>query len=135
MRIANQYNGFISFDALLSIVPIVLMTLFLLNLSALITKSASEKIHRQQTFDKLVSIADYTVKIGAVKRVDDMRYPNWIEAKAITGTYVEDLRNRADLPELYISTKEPDGDFQICIYRLAVVDDDKKISRLFVCGG
>ncbi|MBU0532975.1 hypothetical protein KKB44_05780 [Candidatus Micrarchaeota archaeon] len=134
MKLPNRYNGFSSFDAVFSILPQVLMLIFLLNISFFVTHNSAEAIHKQQILDKLVSIADYTVKIGAVKRADDIRYPNWFEANFITPSYVEDLRIRAELSELYISTDKPSENFQVCIYRLVVTGDNKQINRLFVCG-
>jgi len=101
MRIQNRYKGFASFDAILSIIPIVLMLVFLLDVSVFTVKNAGERMHRQQVFDKLVSVADYTVKIGTVKRENGIRYPNWLETKKITNNYVEDLRVRTGLPDLY----------------------------------
>jgi len=135
MRIQSLYKGSISFDALLSTIPIMMMLFFLLNISSTISQDAAETMHRQHVFDKLVSVADYTVKAGAVKRAGGMRYPNWLETGLITPAYVEGLRLRTGLSRLYISTLEPDEDYPSCVYRLVVTGDDKRISRLFVCGG
>lgn len=135
MRIQNRYKGSISFDALLSIIPVMMMLVFLLNISSMLSQGAAETMHRQHVFDKLVSVADYTVKTGAVRRSGDIRYPNWLETGAITSEYIEDLRLRTGLSRLYLSTDGPDEDYPACIYRLIVTGDDKRIARLFVCGG
>jgi hypothetical protein len=135
MMMQSRYNGFASFDAMLSVVPVMLMMLFLLNLSSLSASSVDERMHRQEVFDKLVSIADYSVKSGAVMRVDDIRYPNWVDGALLTDSYAEDLRVRASLGELYISLREPDDAYQACIYRLVVTGDEKALKRLHVCGG
>jgi hypothetical protein len=131
----SRYDGFSSFDAMLSMLPVMLMMLFLLNVSLLSASSVEDRMHRQEVFDKLVSIADYTVKSGAVRRVDDIRYPNWVDGALLTESYTEGLRQRASLDSLHISLHEPDQAYQACIYRLVVIGDDKAISRLHVCGG
>lgn len=134
MRGLSRYNGFASFDAMLSVLPIMLMVAFLLNASLLSASSAEERMRRQELFDKLVSISDYTVKSGAVRRSADIRYPNWLDESLLTSGYTEDLKRRASLGELYISLDEPDEAYGICIYRLAVTGDDKAIRKLHVCG-
>jgi hypothetical protein len=135
MRNPNRYRGSASFDALLSSVPMVLLVVFLMNVSVLLAGESEERMHRQQVFDKLVSVSDYTVKAGAVRRTDGIRYPNWLEPSLITEPYLEDLRNRSSLSALHLSIDGPEDDFPVCIHRFVVVGDDRKVARLFVCGG
>ena len=128
MRIQSQFKGIISFDALFSLIPLLLMFLFLMQMM----QAMSEDImgEERDTFDKLVSIADYTVKVGAARKEGGLRYPNWIDG---IPDYT-DLQERSNLSRLYISLSEPEDDYSICIYRLVVVGDQKKIKRVFVCG-
>jgi hypothetical protein len=134
MTAASRYKGFSSFDALFSLVPLVMMVLFVMELSSHFSLDAQEQANRQQIFNRLVSIADYTVKSGAVKREGDVKYPNWIEPGMLGASYAEGLRVRAGLSSLEISVDEPREDFSMCIYRLVVIGKEKKPSRLFVCG-
>jgi len=135
MKPQSQYDGFASFDALFSLVPMTMMLFFLMNVGACLTKQADERMERQQAFDRLVSVADYTVKSGAVARNGSVRYPNWIDEAEISDAYVEDLRARSGLRELRISIDEPDDSgAMFCVRRLAVAGDDRRIARIFVCG-
>jgi hypothetical protein len=135
MRTRSRCRGFTSFDAMLSVLPIMLMVIFLLNASLLWATEAEDRMRRQELFDRLVSISDYTVKSGAVRRSGDTRYPNWLDEELLTTGYSEDLRGRAFLAKLYISLEEPDEPYPMCIYRLAVTGDGMSISKLHVCGG
>lgn len=134
----NRYRpfaGFASLDALFSVVPVAMMLFFAMNAGASIGKQAGERMERQQAFDRLVSVADYTVGSGAVLRNGSVRYPNRVDVAAISEAYVEDLRARAGLRELRVSVGEPDGaGAGFCIRRLAVAGGDMRIVSVFVCG-
>lgn len=130
----SRYRGFTSFDAMFSIIPVVLMLLFVMDLTSHFVHDAAEKTHKQQVFNKLVSIADYTVKKGAVRKAGDVKYPNWLDENSIDKHYADDLRYRAGLSHLLISIQKPQKDLSTCVYRLVVVGEDRKIARLFVCG-
>lgn len=135
MRPQSRYRGFASFDAVFSLVPIAMMVLFLMAACAFLAKQAAERMERQQAFDRLVSVADYTVKSGAVVRNGSARHPNWIDGAKIDDAYVEDLRARSGLRELQVSVGgDGAGGAQFCIYRLAAVGGGRSIERIFVCG-
>jgi len=110
------------------------------NAAHTLTDEAVERINRQQVFDKLVSVADYTVKQGAAVSEDmgaiageEVRYPNWVDDSKITDQYRESLRKRANLNGLSIELTNP-GDGSYCIYRIVVVGSGKDIDLLYVCG-
>ena len=134
MKGKSLSKGMMSFDALFSLLPLILMSVFVMDMMLSIGHSIEERSQEEEVFDKLVSIADYTVKAGAVMKDGSVRYPNWIDEERLTASYIEDLRERMGLSELYISTDGPDG-YQTCIYRIIVTGGEKRISRLFVCGG
>lgn len=127
-------RGFVSFDALLSIVPMAMLVWLAMQVSAVQSEAASERFQNQQLFDKLVSAADYTVKSGAVVREGGLRHPNWLDSSILTMPYSETLAAQAGIRSLYVGRDEPDGDYRICIYRIVVYGDEKEIGRLFVCG-
>ena len=130
----NQFRGFLSFDALFSVIPVLLIIFFTFQISSLLTNEAKSSAKSNQLLDKLLSVADYTIKIGAVNEEQSVRYPNWIEESKITRNYIEDLRNRSALDALYIGLSEPENQYTICIYRLVIFGQTKTISKLFICG-
>jgi len=114
-----------------------LLIMYALGLGSILSEDARSAMDSQLLFDRLVSAADYSVKIGLAVRSDDgsARYPNWIAGEP-PASYVEDIREREGLRDLYISLAEPQiGDHEACIYRLVVVGEARAISRLHVCGG
>lgn len=128
----SRYKGFASFDALASLVPILLVLLILWQTSISMAKASNDVMDNQQRFNKLVSIADYTVKSGAVMRDENIRYPNWIDEGLLTESYADSLMEQTDLETLHIGMQAEGG---MCIYRLVVSGQEKTIKRLFVCGG
>jgi len=133
MMMQSHYKGTISFDAVFSIIPILMIFVLLFQTIQFAGQSKEEASREQDLFDKLVLVADYTVKSGAVVRDGNIRYPNWIEEGKLTSSYSEDLRIRYHLNKLFISLDVPE-DSSMCIYRIVVCEDSKKISKLFVCG-
>lgn len=137
MTVMNRHRGFAAFDALLSIVPAVLMLAFVMNISAHMMDDAALRMHRQVVFDKVVSVADYTVKSGAVVREGGVRHPNWLDDTLLSDAYVDGLRERAGLELLHISTGGGRGagdGFAFCICRLVVIGEEKRVAKLTVCG-
>jgi hypothetical protein len=131
----SRSKGFVTFDALFSIIPILLLISITMQASADLSKRAQYHSHRQQVFDKLVSVADYTVKIGAARHYGNLRYPNWIDESRISEGYEKDMLEKAGLSALYIGIDEPEDDYAVCLYRIVVVGPEKEIRKLFVCGG
>ena len=129
-------RAFASFDAMFATVPALLMLLLVAQSSHFLVSEAAERMHRQETFDRLVSIADYVVKQGAVET--DMsgpgeRHPNWLDSGKLDNTLEAGLMQKAGLSALSITLDYP-GQGAACIYRLVVVDDAKEIRKLYVCG-
>ncbi len=135
MTAPNRYDGFASLDAILSLLPMMFMLALVLKASGGMVREAEAAMHRQQAFDRLVSVADFTIKSGAAVHDDGYRYPNLLDEGAITPQYVESLRDQANLTALYIGSDEPEGDYPFCIIRLYVSGENREIRRLHVCGG
>ncbi len=139
MTIPSPYErnsrGIVSLDALFSLLPILIMLVLVMNAEATVVRQSEDASHRQQVFNKLVSAADYTVKIGAVVRAGDVRYPNWVDERNMTNTYTDSLRERVGLDSLYVGFGGQSDSSVMCIYRLVVVGEGKAIRRLFLCGG
>lgn len=120
---------------MLSIVPIVLMLLFYVQYSVYYSARTIEVMERQTTFNKLVAIADYIVKMKAKTILDEAGiakavYPNWLTDESMNFD-VEKIREDAGLVRLSIGFSKGEG---ICIYRIVVYGKDKETRRLFVCG-
>jgi hypothetical protein len=137
---ALRLRGFSSLDALFSILPVVLMVVLAGGTASVISRDAELRSANQVLFDKLVSIADYTVKSGAVMRNDSLRYPNWIDESLLSDDYSTELKEKAGLEELAIrldrAGSQDDGGrgHGMCIYRIVVAGPGKAIHRLVVCG-
>ncbi len=128
-------KGVFSFDALFSILPLVMMLSFVMSLSSSIIDHESSYTNRQEVFDKLVSIADYTVKTGLAIHEGELRYPNWLDEENPPVSYVEDLRLRSALSRLSITISDPPSEnYLFCIYRLVVIGKEKTITKIYVCG-
>ncbi len=131
----NRYRGVAALDAMLSLLPVVLIVVLALDASAYIAGAAAEASRRQQLFDRLVSAADYTIKIGAARHSGETRYPNWLDESMLSPEYAESLRKREGLSSLYIGAKEPEERYPMCIFRLYVSGELREMRKLHVCGG
>lgn len=130
--------GFVSLDALFSIIPLIMMVSLVLGFTSTLVMESAIVMHRQQVFDKLVSIADYSVEYGLAEAdpgdPDGKKIPNLLDRSLLTDAYMDDLKGRSGLGALHISLDNPSDDADNCIYRLVVEGDERAIKRLFVCG-
>jgi hypothetical protein len=131
MTEASRYRGIFTLDAMMSIIPTMLIFVFLMQSMSLAAHSEEERSRNQDIFERLVSVADYTVKSGLAKHEGDIRHPNWLDSE-ISADYVENIRQKAGFSELEISFAEPEG--KTCIYRLVVRGPEKKLSKIYFCG-
>ena len=133
----GRYKGIISFDGMFSIIPILLLVVFVLNSMNYLMYDSFDKVTSQEKFNMLVVIADYAVKNpnGAAYVDGDKVYPNLIEPSKLSGLD-DKLASELDMPGLEIILDGPNvpSDQKTCIYRIVVNKDDGEIDRLFVCG-
>lgn len=120
-----------------SIIPILLLVVFVLNSMNYLMYDSFDKVSSQEKFNMLVVIADYAVKNpnGAAYVDGDKVYPNLIEPSKLSGLD-DKLASELNMPELEIMLDGPNvpSDQKTCIYRIVVNKDDGEIDRLFVCG-
>ncbi len=139
MTLPSRYRGFASLDALISLVPLMLIMLLLAQAVSSLLDEAAASSRRQSVFGRTLAVADYTVKIGAARHEGAVRYPNWLDVALLSGEYTESMRQRSNLSVLYIGMDEPpsgeDSTYDVCLYRLVVIGDEKTIGKLHVCGG
>ncbi len=64
---AKQYDGFVSFDLLFALIPILLIVSSTLVFASFMEARTNEKMERQIVFDKLVSASNYAVRVGLAK--------------------------------------------------------------------
>lgn len=138
-RSERKCNGFISFDFLFSIIPILLILSYTLSYSSFLEQRAEEKISGQILFDKLVSASSYVVRVGAAKKEGNgfpeaKASPNLISSEDFSA-YESQLGNKLRF-SLSIGFEEsgfrPKG---TCIYRLVVHEPTRQIRKLYFCGG
>lgn len=137
----NEYYhaGFLSFDTLFSILPLLLIVFHVLQVSNFLFENADRNFETQHRFNRMVSIADYVVKKGAVytEYTDTGEplavYPNWIDDSKLEGIDESELASEAGLDHVSITLDQPTNG--TCIYRIVVTGQEKEIRQLFVCGG
>jgi len=133
----GRYKGIISFDGMFSIIPILLLVVFILNTMSYLMYDSIDKVTSQEKFNMLVMIADYAVKNpnGAAYVEGDKVYPNLVEPSKLSGLE-SNLASELNMPELEIMLDGPNvpSDRKMCIYRIVINKDDGEIDRLFVCG-
>ena len=135
----SYMKAFLSFDALISVLAIVLIVVYTINAHAYLTKKASSHIEQQVLFDKLVSIADYVVNnAGAKKQIkdfDSIVYPNWIVEEELSRIDQGALARQMKLGKLSIGFEEEiKAEGKNCIFRIVVYGEYKEIKKLYICG-
>lgn len=130
-------GGFVSFDLLFAVIPLILMLSHLLMFTAMASQSAESRMEFVSTSGKLASIADYIVEQGAaessgVSYLGGAHYrPNLIDEAKFSQiqSQTEEIRKRMELRSLEIDWNPADG---TCIHRLVMEGDE--IKMLYVCG-
>lgn len=129
----KQHKGIISLDFLFSIIPVILMLVYILGYSSYIVEKSQERIENQILFDKLVSISDYIVKYKGAEKIEyspnfgnSKVYPNLINNLNFE---LENLKEEMGLEKLEIGFSKGKGN---CIYRFVVYQWE--IKKLYVCG-
>lgn len=131
----SRYKGFASLDLLFSTIPILFIVLYLLIFVFVLETRTNERIEQQILFDKLVSISNYVVRVGAVKTEgsdfpNKKIYPNLI-VNSDFSLFENKMKKRMHLKSLSINMDSEKGN-GICIYRLVIFED--KIKKLYFCG-
>lgn len=99
-------------------------------------------MQKRELFNWLVTIADYSVKIGAANYDSSQQnlQPNLINESKLS-SLAQNIQNNlqqsgAKIKNLYIGLDNPSPSAQMCIYRLVVVEDatGREIKKLYVCG-
>ena len=133
----NSHKGFVSYDALFSILPVVFTVSFIIQMMAVTVSDASYAMEERANFNFLVATADYLVKVGGAKEVPpEAIAPNWIDSGKFEDVRDGLLANYTQLSSIELVELDSDQipDNGTCIYRLVVVDDTKEIQKLYVCG-
>lgn len=134
-EISRTLHGALWLDALLSIIPLLLIVFYTLNISAIIVEKSAHSSSDQILFDNLVSVSDYNVKQMLAKKTEHVVWPNLVEGLSAPAGGLEELRTGFGLKALSIGPDKADG---TCIYRLVVLEDAfglQSIEKIYVCGG
>ena len=124
-------------DLLFSAIPILLMLSHALIMVWVSAEATGNSLEASETTGKLVTIADYMVKRGAVERsFQGMEFmgtasyrPNVIDGDKLSKLDQEEMREWMGLDSLQVSFEKGDGN---CIYRLVLFRGE--IKKLYVCG-
>ncbi|MFH1221570.1 MAG: hypothetical protein V1492_00620 [Candidatus Micrarchaeota archaeon] len=131
----NSHKAFISYDALFSILPVVFLVAFILQVMAFVAADANQVMDKRATFDFLVVTADYAVKSGAAETdAAGNTIPNWLSQQKLQQLQNELNENVARNISLSLGSPGPGS---VCIYRLVAVGSSPrsgKIDKLYVCG-
>lgn len=131
-------KGFVSFDLLFCALPLLLMLSFLVNQAGIISGAAQIHIDSSETYAKLISIADYAVKMGGAQKENQgsgqfsgsaLYRPNVVEDSGLSSIEVEKIRGWMELDSLHIGWERGEG---TCIYRIVLHNGE--IEKLYVCG-
>ena len=146
------YTGkyaFISFDTMLSVLPLIIMVTYTLNYAVLMIENNDQNIRKQVLHNKLVSIANLLVnELAAKKMFSDNSpepiasiKPNWVDENELAKVDIEGLRKTMDLVKLDLhwnenaeNEEDKKQHAKTCIYRLVVFGESREIRQLFVCG-
>lgn len=127
-----------SFDAMLTFLPVLLMVVYTTGYADFLNKRALAWMHQQTLHDKLVSISELVVnelaaaKTAGLGQMADSVKPNWIDEGELDRVNREDIRKGMGLASLAIGW-QPKG--KNCIYRIVAVGEQREIRQLFICGG
>ncbi len=130
--------GFISFDLLFCILPLLLMLSFLMHQAWIISETTQTHLDTTETYAKLLSIADYAVKQGGAQKENQqggqfsgsaLYRPNSIDETELSKIPVDRIRGWMELTSLHIGWEKGEG---TCIYRIVLRGNEVK--KLYVCG-
>ncbi len=134
MRRLHKCKAFVSYDALLSIMPIMFLLAFVFQIMVLIHDDATATLRQKELFNFLVVTADYAVKKGAaVADGQNNLQPNLIDPAKINA--IETMVNANSRHRIAISLGDDSpGQMEMCIYRLVVEKNSLETKKLYVCG-
>lgn len=124
-------------DLLFSAIPILLMLSHALLMVWVSAEATGNALEASEKTGKLITIADYIVKRGAVERSHQgMEFmgtasyrPNVIDGEKLSRINQEEIQNWMGLDSLQVSFEKGKGN---CIYRLVLLNGE--IKKLYVCG-
>lgn len=133
----GRYNGFASYDGMFSIVPILLLSVFILSTMQYLLYDSVHKVNSQEKFNFLTVVADYAVKNadGGAYSESEKVYPNLIVPSKLSG--LEQKIGEEMERDIFIGLESGGSipsEEKTCIYRIVVNHDTEQIDRLFVCG-
>ena len=147
-KITNQYKrGFASFDALLSILVVVIIIVQTISIQSTLLRFSSDALEDQILFDKLTVISEYAVQNLVAKKdisivpgddENNIIYPNLVTGAELQKfnkndpTKTNQLAKEVGLNKLSIDLVQKD--YRFCITRLVLYEDTNEIKQLFVCG-
>jgi len=134
----GRYKGLVSYDGMFSLIPILLLTVFLLNSMQYMLYNSIEKVKEQEKFNMLVVIADYVVKNAGAYTESDGIYPNLMDQSKLSSNILgQQLGGEYKMTDLFIGLESESSipnDERTCIYRIVAKHPNREVDKLFVCG-
>lgn len=133
----SRFKGFVSFDLLFSSLPLLLMVSHMLTAAWMASEAGEQALLYTEATGKLVTIADYAVKRGAVEssvqkagKLGSASYrPNVIDEGKLSLLPLNEMAEWMELETLEIGWDAGEG---ACIYRLVFFEGEAR--KLYVCG-
>lgn len=134
MKNSHKRKAFASYDALLSIMPVMFLLAFVFQIMSFIHNDATDAMRQRELFNFLVVVADYAVKKGAAAEdAQGNLQPNLIDPSKIG--LIEDVINKNSRHKIMLTLRDGDPpQMQMCIYRVVVEKNSLEIKKLYVCG-
>ncbi len=139
----RQFKGSFFLDGLMSVLAIILMTIFIIHHSSILQKEGRNSLDRQILYHKAFEVSEWAVKRKGTVKENEVSFENWIneayfdaqgKVRGEFATEVTEAKTELGLRSLEITLDNP-GEGDVCIFRFVVVGekDPSNIRRLFIC--
>ncbi len=113
-------NGFITFDTLFSILAILLILMYGLNMIIYIKSNIEKSSEKQTSFDRLYILSEYFIKQKMTTKQDGINFENWIDDQE----FIEEHKG------VNIGFEQIG---ETCIYRIVAFGIEKEIKKIYFC--
>ncbi len=138
VQMRSIFRGYLALDTLMTFIPILLMSVYLLNYANFLSEKSQNELRAQILHNKLVSVGELVVNDLAAKKTNLLEAsgansvkPNWIDENELSNINRDRLAKDIGLVKLNIGWQ---ADGKNCIYRVVAFSEQKDIRQLFICG-
>ena len=124
-------RGFLSFDALFSLLFLCAFMMVLIEPVLFYSKSVAYAIEDENTFNTLLLVSEFCMTSSLVKKETDLVFPNLLDFSKLNPAFVSTLSTKTNL-----NLSFGDGaSGHLCISRLGVDSTDLSYKNLKICEG